>query len=99
MSKDPERADEQTATQMQEVSDIDDIDLSVTHRCEGLRQLTARLTGSLSPAPADHPEKGPRFTPNIQALILTAVLFTAITLAQVAAANIANSQALLMDCT
>lgn len=44
------------------------------------------------------PSKKGRLTPNIKALIVTAVLFITITLAQVAAARIANSQALLMDC-
>jgi len=44
------------------------------------------------------PEKQRRWTPNIRALAVSAILFTTITLLQVFAAIKANSHALLMDC-
>jgi len=44
------------------------------------------------------PEKQRRWTPNIRALAVSAILFTTITLLQVFAAIKANSRALLMDC-
>jgi len=44
------------------------------------------------------PEKERRWTPNIRALAVSAILFTTITLLQVFAAIKANSRALLMDC-
>jgi len=43
------------------------------------------------------PKKAPRITPNIKALSITASLFALITVVQVFAAQIANSQALLVD--
>mmetsp|Transcript_54503 Transcript_54503/g.128007 ORF Transcript_54503/g.128007 Transcript_54503/m.128007 type:complete len:319 (+) Transcript_54503:1-957(+) len=75
--------------------DVANIDLAASFRPEGVRHLTETLTAGIS---GELSSKKHRLTPNIKALIVTAVLFTTITLVQVAAARIANSQALLMDC-
>eukprot|EP00439_Symbiodinium_sp_Y106_P016636 s139_g2.t1 len=74
--------------------DVANIDLAASFRPEGVRHLTETLTAGIS---GELSSKKHRLTPNIKALIVTAVLFTTITLVQVAAARIANSQALLMD--
>ena len=74
--------------------EVANVDLAASYRPEGVFHLTETLTESQSAKPT----KSRHFTPNIQALVLTTILFTVITLAQLVAAQIANSQALLMDC-
>ena len=88
-------ASEDARCESSEELDVVDID-PASFRPEGVYHLTGRLTAVMSGEL--QPSKKGRLTPNIKALIVTAVLFTTITLAQVAAARIANSQALLMDC-
>ncbi|CAE6930222.1 unnamed protein product [Symbiodinium sp. CCMP2592] len=76
-----------------EEPEVANVDLAASFRPEGVVILTEELA-----AEEVSPRKKRRLTPNIKALIVTAFLFTTITVAQVAAARIANSQALLMDC-
>ncbi|OLP86080.1 hypothetical protein AK812_SmicGene32864 [Symbiodinium microadriaticum] len=73
--------------------EVANVDLAASYRPEGVVMLTEALAEEDS-----GPKKKRHLTPNIQALMVTAFLFTTITVAQVAAARIANSQALLMDC-
>ena len=84
---------ESEATSSEDEAEVADVDLAVSYRGEGMRQLTQPLV--------DEPPlvtKESWLTPNIKALILTSFLFTTITVVQVFAAKIANSLALLMDC-
>jgi Co/Zn/Cd efflux system component len=70
--------------------EVADVDLAHSHRPEGIYAVAKAASGKGS--------KKERLTPNIKALILTAFLFTLITVVQVFAAKVAHSQALLMDC-
>jgi hypothetical protein len=63
-----------------------------SYRPEGIVTAVKSLTST------GKEKKGKKMTPNIQALAITAFLFTLITVVQVFAAKIAHSQALLMDC-
>jgi len=79
-----------------EEPEVANVDLAASYRPEGVVMLTEELAAEdLSPGGSS---KKRRLTPNIKALIVTAFLFTTIAVAQMAAARIANSQALLMDC-
>lgn len=74
---------------------VDDADTAHSFRPEGVRAAARILTGRSETIKED--EKA-LLTPNIKALIVTAFLFTLITVLQVFAARIAHSQALMMDC-
>jgi Co/Zn/Cd efflux system component len=63
----------------------------VCHRSETVRVTLRKLTGGSQ-------NQTSRCNPNIQALAVTASLFSFITVVQMFAAKIAHSQALLMDC-
>lgn len=76
-------------------SHVDDADTAHSFRPEGVRAAVRILTGGDKKRLED---KKACLTPNIKALILTAFLFSLITVVQVFAAKIAHSQALLMDC-
>lgn len=69
----------------------DEIYAPHSYRPEGILTATRTLSGLKSKT------KG-YMTPNIKALVLTAFLFTLITVLQLFAARIARSEALLMDC-
>ena len=84
---------ESEATSSEDEAEVADVDLAVSYRGEGMRQLTQPLVYE---PPLVTKESW--LTPNIKALILTSFLFTTITVVQVFAAKIANSLALLMDC-
>lgn len=74
------------------VEEVDGVCQSHSHRPEGIRAVAQTLTGGKAKS-----EYG-CLTPNIKALMLTAFLFSFITVVQIFAAKIAHSQALLMDC-
>eukprot|EP00931_Biecheleriopsis_adriatica_P017493 TRINITY_DN12537_c0_g1_i1.p1 TRINITY_DN12537_c0_g1~~TRINITY_DN12537_c0_g1_i1.p1 ORF type:complete len:296 (+),score=36.40 TRINITY_DN12537_c0_g1_i1:78-965(+) len=78
-----------------QASHVDPADMSHSFRSEGVRRVTRILTGAKD---KDKVDKKKLITPNITALIVSAFLFTLITVIQVFAAKIAHSQALLMDC-
>ena len=79
-----------------EEPEVANVDLAASYRPEGVVMLTEELAAEdLSPRGSS---KKRHLTPNIKALIVIAFLFTTIAVAQMAAARIANSQALLMDC-
>jgi len=78
-----------------ESSDEYDGEVQLTEGVVFQEVMIAALSPKLNKIPVD---KEKRWTPNIRALAVSAVLFSLITIIQVFAAQIAHSHALLVDC-